>query len=159
MGKQPPQRTTAHWIITGRHRHPHRINRHTGRRAKKRFLKNNSDSNFQISDFSIQLSFHVLQSCASFYVCYVAAAIFPRPNSRMSITALQLNSRCMNTHLPTSSHLGLPPVFEKSAESGDLCVSHPGQRVFHHHSFHSTQAGGSRESTVLLPTKTAVDIP
>ena len=37
-----------------------------------------------------------------------------------------------------------------------VCVSTPGQRV----SFdHSNQAGGSRESTVLLPTKTAVDIP
>ena len=35
MGKQPPQRTTTHWTLTGRHRHPHRINRHTGRRAKK----------------------------------------------------------------------------------------------------------------------------
>ena len=25
---------------------------------------------------------------------------------------------------------------EKSAEDGDLCVSTPGQRVFHRHSFH-----------------------
>ena len=33
---------------------------------------------------------------------------FHRQNSRMGITALQLNSRCMNTHLPTSSHLAPP---------------------------------------------------
>ena len=33
---------------------------------------------------------------------------FPRQNSRMGITALQLNSRCMNTHLPTSLHLAPP---------------------------------------------------
>ena len=74
MGKQPPQRSTDHWNITGKHRHPHRINRHTGRRAKKRFLKNPSDSELLISDFSIQFSFHVFQSCAVFPVRYVTAA-------------------------------------------------------------------------------------
>ena len=30
---------------------------------------------FQLSDFSIQISFHVFQSCACFHVCYVDAAI------------------------------------------------------------------------------------
>ena len=41
---------------------------------------------------------------------------------------------------------------KKSAECGDLCVSHPGQRVFHHHSFHFTQAGAC--GTPALPHAT-----
>ena len=80
MGKQPPQRSTDHWNITGRHRHPHRINRHTGRRAKKRFLKNPSDSELLISDFSIQFSFHFFQSCAVFpcSLCYCRDSVIDR---------------------------------------------------------------------------------
>ena len=91
---------------------------------------------FQLPDLRFQHS--VFCSCLPImcvFLCLLCCCrdSFPRQNSRMGITALQLNSRCMNTRLP--------PVFEKSAECGDLCVSHPGQRVFHHHSFHFTQAG------------------
>ena len=37
-----------------------------------------------------------------------------------------------------------------------VCVSNPGQRVFHHHSFHFTQAGGSRVCSWREPTKLQV---
>ena len=37
-----------------------------------------------------------------------------------------------------------------------MCVSNPGQRVFHHHSFHFTWAGGSRVCSWREPTKLQV---
>ena len=101
MGKQPPQRTTTHRILTGRHRHPHRINRHNGRRAKKRFLQNTSEFSFQFSD----PSFHSSKSCSCFtFFAILMPRFIYRQNSRLGMRALQSNSRCMNTHLPTCSH-------------------------------------------------------
>ena len=61
----------------------------------------------------------------------------------------QFNSICMNTllhHILTRASEALcpkrtqpkclQPIFEKSADHGDLCVSTPGPRVHHHHLFH-----------------------
>ena len=76
--------------------------------GQKTVLKNASDSNFPISDFSIQFLFMSSNHVRVSMFAILLPRFFHRQNSRMGITAFQLNSRCMNTHLPTSSHLEPP---------------------------------------------------
>ena len=80
-----------------------------------------------------------------------------QPHTPLSVLSFSFSSvpfACTCAYLLSGQDGGHMPPFGEACVC--VCVSNPGQRVFHHHSFHFTRAGGSRVCSWREPTKLQV---